>query len=148
MSSVEHLRAFAKPLGVTLLLENIPNELSTPERLAELVRTAHFEDVGFCFDSGHAHIMSTVLQAFDVMKHAIRSTHLHDNRGDKDAHLLPGEGTIDWNECATLLRDAPHAPPMLLELEGEEQTDVEILVKKSFDVLEKALEQQAISNKR
>src|SRR5215467_4212327 len=33
MTSVEHLRAFAKPLGVRVLLENIPNELSTPERL-------------------------------------------------------------------------------------------------------------------
>ena len=31
MTSIEHLRAFAKPLGVRLLLENIPNELSTPE---------------------------------------------------------------------------------------------------------------------
>ena len=27
MTSVEHLRAFAKPLGVRILLENIPNEL-------------------------------------------------------------------------------------------------------------------------
>ena len=26
MTSVEHLKAFAKPLGVTVLLENIPNE--------------------------------------------------------------------------------------------------------------------------
>jgi len=31
MTSVEHLRAFAKPLGVRLLLENITNELSTPD---------------------------------------------------------------------------------------------------------------------
>ena len=33
MTSIEHLRAFAKPLGVRILLENIPNELSTPDRL-------------------------------------------------------------------------------------------------------------------
>src|SRR6267154_374305 len=29
MTSLEHLRAFAKPLGVRILLENTPNELST-----------------------------------------------------------------------------------------------------------------------
>src|SRR2546430_7221172 len=29
VSSIEHLRAFAKPLGVSILIENIPNELST-----------------------------------------------------------------------------------------------------------------------
>ena len=31
MTSLEHLRAFAKPLGVQVVVENIPNELSTPE---------------------------------------------------------------------------------------------------------------------
>src|ERR1700741_3950432 len=44
MTWVEHLRAFANPLGVRLLLENIPNELSTPERLVELIRTMDFDD--------------------------------------------------------------------------------------------------------
>ena len=38
MTSIEHLRAFAKPLGVRILLENIPNELSTPDRLVEMIR--------------------------------------------------------------------------------------------------------------
>jgi sugar phosphate isomerase/epimerase len=142
MTSVEHLKAFAKPLGVTLLLENIPNELSTPERLTELVRAAHFDDVGFCFDTGHAHLGSTVLQAFDVMKHNIRSTHVHDNRRDKDNHLLPGEGNIDWSECAGLLRSAPHVPPLLLELEGENLADANSSIKKSFDFFERALSQQ------
>src|SRR5207237_6721743 len=37
MTSVEHLRAFAKPLGVRILLENIPNELSAPDRLVEFI---------------------------------------------------------------------------------------------------------------
>src|SRR5580704_13026494 len=37
VSSLEHLRAFAKPLGVELLVENIPNELSTPESLVDLL---------------------------------------------------------------------------------------------------------------
>ena len=32
MTSLEHLRAFAKPLGVQIVVENIPNDLSTPEK--------------------------------------------------------------------------------------------------------------------
>src|SRR6202522_336687 len=64
MTSIEHLRAFAKPLGVRLLLENIPNELSTPEKLVEMIRGAHFDDVGVCFDVGPAHIMSWGREAF------------------------------------------------------------------------------------
>lgn len=122
MSSIEHLRAFAKPLGVRLLLENIPNELSTMDRLLELLRVAHFDDVGICFDLGHAHIMSNVEAAFEVAKAQIWSTHVHDNQGQQDSHLWPGEGNIDWKHAMELLRNAPNTPPLLLEIEGEHKT--------------------------
>ncbi|HKD91884.1 MAG TPA: sugar phosphate isomerase/epimerase family protein [Terriglobales bacterium] len=121
MTSLEHLRAFARPLGVTLLVENIPNELSTPEKLIDLLKAAHLNDVGVCFDVGHAHMTGKVAEAFAVLKPHIRSTHLHDNRGDKDTHLWPGDGTIKWEEVTALLRTAPQVPPLLLEIDGEEQ---------------------------
>lgn len=123
MTSVEHLRAFAKPLGVRLLLENIPNELSTPERLVELIRTMHFDDIGVCFDVGHAHIMSDVESAFDSVKSYIHSTHIHDNAKDRDSHLWPGAGTIDWKRTLELLSEAPHKPPLLLEIEENEKVN-------------------------
>jgi sugar phosphate isomerase/epimerase len=119
MTSVEHLRAFARPLGVSILVENIPNEMSTPEKLAEFIRTLRQEDVGVCFDFGHAHIMSSVPQAFDVLKAHIRSTHVHDNKRDRDAHLWPGDGNIDWREAMELAQSAPHVPPILLEIEED-----------------------------
>src|SRR6202045_427135 len=84
LTSVEHLRAFAKPLGVRILLENIPNELSTPDELVDFINAAHFEDVGICFDFGHAHIMSSVSEAFEILRGHICSTHVHDNAKDKD----------------------------------------------------------------
>jgi len=117
--SLEHLRAFAKPLGVELLLENIPNELSTPESLLELLHAGRFTDIGVCFDFGHAHLSPGVKQAFEALKDRIRSTHVHDNKKDRDSHLWPGEGSIDWAEAMSLLRTAPHVPPVLLEIEGE-----------------------------
>lgn len=119
MTSIEHLRAFAKPLGVSLLLENIPNELSTPDRLRELIRTAHFDDVGICFDVGHAHMMSNIPEAFESLKPLIRSTHVHDNNKTDDTHLWPGEGNIDWKETMDLLQAAPQVPPLLLEINGD-----------------------------
>jgi sugar phosphate isomerase/epimerase len=122
--SIEHLQAFAKPLGVRVLLENIPNELSTPERLVELVQTAHFNDVGFCFDIGHAHMEQGIDAAFAVMKDRIRSTHIHDNNKDRDAHLWPGDGNIDWNEAMQLLRSAPLVPPLLFEIDEEGAGDI------------------------
>jgi sugar phosphate isomerase/epimerase len=135
MTSIEHLRAFAKPLGVRLLLENIPNELSTPDRLVELIKTAHFDDVGVCFDFGHAHLMSNVSEAFEILKNHIQSTHVHDNKKDKDAHLWPGAGSIDWKQAMELLRSAPHTPPMLLEVEADEKVNPVEKMGKTFEEL-------------
>src|ERR671924_386627 len=104
MTSIEHLRAFAKPLGVRILLENIPNDMSTPDRLVEFIQSSHFDDIGVCFDIGHAHIVSNVAEAFEILKEHIRSTHLHDNAKDRDSHLWPGKGSINWTEAMQMLR--------------------------------------------
>ena len=138
ISSLEHLHAFAKPLGVQLLVENITNELSAPENLLELLRAGRFEDIGVCFDVGHAHIMSSVPQAFAVLKDRIRSTHVHDNNKAHDDHLWPGSGNIKWKETIELLRTAPHAPPLLLEIEGVEGEKVSERMAAAFGKLEKA----------
>lgn len=124
MTSVEHLRAFAKPLGVRILLENTPTELATPDRLVEFIRTSHMDDVGVCFDVGHAHLMGGVQQDFEILKSHICSTHVHDNAKDKDSHLWPGDGSINWKEAMELLRSAPQTPPLLLEIEGDEKVDL------------------------
>ncbi len=139
MSGVEHLRAFCRQLGVTLLVENTPNDLATPEKLKELLKTLHYPDLGVCFDTGHAHMTSSVHQAFGVLEPYIRSTHVHDNKRDKDAHLWPGEGTIDWNETMQSLRAAPHSPALLMEIEGEEGIDVSGKMAEAYRKLETAV---------
>jgi sugar phosphate isomerase/epimerase len=138
MTSIEHLRAFAKPLGVQILLENIPNEISTPEKLVEMVQTAHFDDVGICFDFGHAHMMSSVSEAFQILRGLVCSTHVHDNKKDRDSHLWPGEGTIDWKQAMELLRTTPQRPALLLELEGDEKVNALEKLAATFEKLEMA----------
>jgi sugar phosphate isomerase/epimerase len=138
MTSVEHLRAFAKPLGVRILLENIPNELSTPDKLVDFIHASHFEDVGICFDFGHAHIMTSVAEAFEIVKPHVRSTHIHDNAKDRDSHLWPGSGSINWKEAMELLRSAPHTPPLLLEIEHDDKVNPIEKMAPAFDKLETA----------
>lgn len=139
LSSIEHLRAFARPLGVSLLVENIPNELSTPEKLMELIKALHYEDLGVCFDTGHAHIMSSVHQAFGVLEQRIRSTHVHDNKRDRDAHLWPGEGNIDWSQTIQSLRAAPQGPALLMEIEGQEGANVAGKMTEAYKMLEETV---------
>jgi sugar phosphate isomerase/epimerase len=136
ITSLEHLRAFAKPLGVQVMVENIPNELSTPESLVELVRAARFTDVGVCFDVGHAHMAPGIAQAFETLKDLIRTTHVHDNDQQRDAHLWPGKGTVKWKETLALLRTAPHVPPLVLEVEGVEGENVSAKMGETYGELE------------
>src|ERR1700751_2229045 len=138
MTSIEHLRAFAKPLGVRILLENIPNELSTPDKLVEFIHASHFDDVGVCFDFGHAHMMSSVAEAFEIVKPYVQSTHVHDNEKLKDSHLWPGEGSINWKEAMELLRSAPNTPPLLLEIEHDDKVNSLDKIGPTFDRLETA----------
>lgn len=117
-SSLEELMLFARQRGVKILLENIPNELSTAERLMSFIRTTHL-DLQFVFDVGHAHIGGGVEPEFEIMKDRIRSTHVHDNDGQSDSHLFPliaDGGTVDWKNTMRLLRSRPGQYPLLLEL--------------------------------
>lgn len=138
MSGIEHLRAFCRQLGVTLLVENTPNDLATPEKLKELLKALHYPDLGVCFDTGHAHMTSSVHQAFGVLEPYIRSTHVHDNKRERDAHLWPGDGTIDWNETMQALRAVPQMPALLMEIEGEEGMDVSGKMAEAYKKLEEA----------
>lgn len=118
LTSVEHLKVFAKGLGVEVLLENIPNQLATPERLVEFIHFSHLEDLKVCFDTGHAHMTGGVRPGFEVLKDRIASTHLHDNRRDKDEHLFPFDGDIDWKQTLLDFRAtaADGRFPLLFEL--------------------------------
>ncbi len=136
MTSLEHLRAFAKPLGVQVVVENINNELSTPEKLVELLHAARFTDVGVCFDVGHAHMAPGIPEAFETLKQLIRTTHVHDNDGQRDAHMWPGGGTIDWKQTMELLRGAPQVPALVLEIEGVEGENVAGKMAEAYGKLE------------
>jgi len=136
MTSLEHLRAFAKPLGVQIAVENISNDLSTPDSLVELLHTARFTDVGVCFDVGHAHTGPGIPQAFETLKDLIRTTHVHDNDQQRDSHLWPGGGTIDWKQTMELLRGAPQVPALVLEIEGVEGQKVAEKMAEAYGKLE------------
>jgi sugar phosphate isomerase/epimerase len=117
-SSLDELRSFGKQRGVEVLIENIPNGISSAERLRYFLGITHL-DMGFVFDIGHAHIMHGVEHEFELMKERIRSLHVHDNNGKEDKHLFPitGEGgTVDWRKTMGLLRSRPNQYPLLLEL--------------------------------
>ena len=116
MNSLEHLCVFAKQRGVTIALENIPGEFASPANLRAFIVDTHLRDLRLCFDSGHAHLEDGVEAGFDAMRDLVVTTHLHDNHGERDEHLFPYGGTIDWDATLRALRSSSEDLPLVLEI--------------------------------
>jgi sugar phosphate isomerase/epimerase len=117
-SALEELNLFARGRGVEILLENIPNEFSSAQKLLQFEELTHV-GMHYVFDTGHANMGAGVEPEFQLMKERIRSTHVHDNNGKDDTHLFPlvsEEGTIDWRKTMELLRSRENQYPLVLEL--------------------------------
>ncbi|MDQ1453624.1 MAG: hypothetical protein QOK38_3490 [Acidobacteriaceae bacterium] len=137
LTAIEHLKAFGGPLGVKLLLENIQNEVTSSAHLVEIIRVGHFANVGVCFDIGHANLMEGVDPSLETLLPLIGSTHLHDNQGDRDAHLWPGDGAIAWEPAIAALKSAPRSPAALLEIHYELGETPDIVAKRAAETFEK-----------
>ena len=116
LTALEHLGAFARPLGVRLLVENLLSEATTPEHLVIILEMGHLDNVGVCLDLGHAHITVGTAEAIATLGGRIASVHVHDNHGVKDEHLWPGDGTIDWPATAKALKALATPPATVLEI--------------------------------
>lgn len=130
LTAIEHLKAFASPLGMQLLLENLTNAVATPENLLEILRVGHFANVGICFDVGHAHLVSSVTESFALLAPRVKELHLHDNHalegGLGDEHLWPGSGSIDWKSLAASTQTLAPETVGMFEISYDRETAVEI----------------------
>ncbi|MGA2167495.1 MAG: sugar phosphate isomerase/epimerase family protein [Terracidiphilus sp.] len=139
INALEHLGAFARPLGVRLLVENLTSEPTTPTHLLIILEMGHLPDVGVCLDLGHAHITVGVAEAIVTLGSHIVSVHVHDNHGLKDEHLWPGDGNIDWPATIAALKALPAPPPTVLEINhtlGNDPATIPARIQQSFALFE------------
>jgi len=96
--SVEEIAQLAADAHVQIALEVIPNPLSTPTALCRLIEEElEGLNVGICLDYGHAHLGGDVVEAIETISGHMVTTHVHDNGGTRDDHLVPFAGRIDWD---------------------------------------------------
>src|SRR3984957_5739075 len=149
LTAIEHPKAFPPPLGVRIVLENLQNEITTPEHLLEIIKVGHFDRVGVTLDLGHAHLAAPdankgIDEAFELLKPRIAELHIHDNLAAKDDHLWPGIAGIDWKNIARHIATLPDNIPGILEIAHELEETPESATSKAtqaFDLLKRAAEQ-------
>jgi len=137
-TALEHLGPFARPLGVRVLVENLLSEPTTPEHLMTILDMGHLDHIGVCLDLGHAHISVGVAEATSVLGGRIMSLHVHDNHGQKDEHLWPGDGTIEWASVRDGLASLKSPPAAVLEIGhslGDAMAAIPERIQKGFERL-------------
>jgi len=135
-TALEHLGAFARPLGVRVTVENLTSDATTPEHLIMTLELAHLDNIGVCLDLGHAHMTVGVQEAITTLGKRIAEVHVHDNHGFRDEHLWPGDGTIDWPATSAALRGLAEPPAAVLEISDALDEAVSTLpsrIQESFD---------------
>jgi sugar phosphate isomerase/epimerase len=115
--SLEEIHEHAAPLGVSLAIELLANELSSAAALVELIEDdLELPGTGVCLDFGHAHLAGDLVDAIETASGHVLTTHVHDNGGRRDDHLAPYAGTIDWPAALMAIRKVGYEGALIFEM--------------------------------
>jgi sugar phosphate isomerase/epimerase len=118
----ELLAGLARP-GLRFAVEN-GSALGTMEYLVALADLLGPEQAGVCVDTGHAALGDLgPRRAIRMAGQRLITTHLQDNLGQRDDHMPPGDGNIDWDDVAAALGEIGYPGCVLLELTDQPNTD-------------------------
>jgi sugar phosphate isomerase/epimerase len=126
--SIIELGNYAKDLGVTAAVENMPrfegmiymdmkrlDEFLTENEMFMTLDIGHANHVGYSPDEMY----------FDSIKHI----HAHDNFGDDDSHLALGEGSIDLKHIIKTFESKNYDSIYIIEVNNNDS------IKKSYDYM-------------
>ena len=104
------LLQYAKEQDITICLENLPMRkfsLAHPLQVLKFVKEMDDGHFKMCLDTGHA-VLFPEVDLNDAVRQIgpeLKALHIHDNMGDRDFHLWPTKGIIDWPGFMKALMD-------------------------------------------
>jgi sugar phosphate isomerase/epimerase len=131
----DNLLKYSKEKGVNLVLEN----LRSYKHLACFTdRYKNESFVKYCFDFGHQHCYTPTVDFISIFADKTAYTHIHDNHGyidnviDGDEHLLPFDGTCDYNKIINDLETNNYTGSLMLEVSNSARKDYKELSAEEF----------------
>ncbi len=125
-TSLNRVAAYCCEVGVQLLLENmLPHLLfGHTSDMMYLLGEINTCTVGTCLDTGHALLSGDLGNVIHKLSGHLKMVHISDNRGDWDAHLIPGEGIIDWPWLISELHRYQFRGGLIVEMSSREHETV------------------------
>ena len=112
LNRIREIVEYAKKLNIKVAFENT----KIKGYLEYVLENIKDDNVGICFDAGHYHVHFDDEFDFDFFKDRIFAVHLHDNDKSDDLHLLPFDGTIDWNYIFNKLKECNYTGYITMEI--------------------------------
>ena len=104
VEKMELLERQKEPIVIAIENMETGSGICAAEDLMEIADALH-PCAGICLDTGHAHIAGEDIPAFiNRTGSLLIGTHIADNNGKEDQHLLPGFGTIRWEDVMKAFR--------------------------------------------
>ena len=128
------LRPAAEREEVCIAVENLSDKPQAACALLEsLFERYPDEYMGWCYDSGHAHLTGFDFTMLHGFKQRMKAVHLHDCFGARDDHLLPGDGTLNWDAVVQLIAESSYEMPLNFETPPERcSCSVECFYERAF----------------
>ena len=117
---IQKLLDFAQSHNVTLALEHIRNH----RYLTYVFERIASPNLRFCYDSGHQNCNEPEIDLLSLFGDKLEALHLHDNDGQRDQHLPPFKGTIDWQEKMEKIASLGYRGPIALECAMRRTKDI------------------------
>ena len=111
----KRLMAHAEAQGVIIAYENqrmLGNIAWAFEQFADS------PSLGFCWDCGHEHCFTNGREYMPIFGKKLVCTHIHDNSGifNADKHLIPFDGSFDFNRFARQINESGYKGSLMLEV--------------------------------
>lgn len=118
IDSLRELVEFMKPMGLGVMLENVPGRFNSVAQLAPVLDAV--PEAGLHLDIGHSNLAVVHNTAPELIRHfsgRLAHVHLHDNRGGHaDLHLALGMGDMDIATQVHALRASGYDRTITLEV--------------------------------
>ena len=133
--SVGRVLEKSSSLGFLLAVETVAYKPEKNERhpkteeVVDFVRSFGSDKIGICMDVNHSNTDEILTDAVRTCEDLIATIHVSDNQGEREQHLLPGDGIIDFDETMTAAREAGYEGPLNLECLTEGEKTLELFVR-------------------
>lgn len=128
------LEPYCKKFGIKIAVENLRLSTKTLETHNHILESLNPEYFVGLVDVGHAILQGYTAQEYiaGILPGRLQGLHIHDNFGQKDDHLLPGLGVIEWDQVINALAERNYPGDFTLETNNFERIYGENFIKETL----------------